>query len=743
MRLIGIKIGSGDHRILKNLREDTWYPFGLYDEPTEANGWRWLADNQKEEEEGLSRQLYSSLADQKDASLDITVNCIVGKNGSGKSSLLDILYRIINNFSFRLFDQLWEDNDPQDNPQRGHVLIEAEKFDATLFFESDGSVGSIRYFYGKYEYNYHSGVEDSEMLRNKLEGKKISKTLLEKITRHFFYTIASNYSIHSMNANDYAPNSLWIEEDEDVNGDWLQGLFHKNDGYVTPIVMVPFRNKYGTIDIKNESDLAKTRLATLSVLSASQGRRFLDGYSPLKIVYRFRHTADSVYNAKFNELYRTSLPLNNQTSILKRNIKSTWRHALADRYKDMYKDLPKKVRESVLSYLAYKTLKTCLYYRKYGELLGIRSFTKEECVKAKIKGEIGFYLDFKRDSIKEIVNAILIEDASDHINLKIQQLIFTLTHRIYTFDNLTIPEDFPYDPTEEIKYGMSRKEVSSLYSKEVDGKWRRVPFKTYDEAFLRMPPAIFDWDISFSKQNGDTETLSQMSSGERQLMYSISYIIYHLTNLQSVKESGTYRVKYHNVCLIFDEAELYYHPDYQRTFISQLIKTLSWCNINKNIIRGVNILIVTHSPFVLSDVPVCNTLYLKEGKVDNTHQQTFAGNVHELLGDNFFIDYSIGEVAKDNIEEIIKLFNRKNDTKWHQLNREQYLKNKKRYKYISSILADDYLCKCIGSMIDSLDVKFSLEADVELLDRKIREVRKELQSLENKRRNLTIEENHD
>ena len=94
--------------------------------------------------------MYKSLAENKESSLEITVNCIVGKNGSGKSSLLDLFYRIINNFSLQLFDRQWEDNDPNKNPQRGHYLEEANSFDATLFFETDGVVGSIRYCYGNY-----------------------------------------------------------------------------------------------------------------------------------------------------------------------------------------------------------------------------------------------------------------------------------------------------------------------------------------------------------------------------------------------------------------------------------------------------------------------------------------------------------------------------------------------------------------------------------------------------------------
>jgi len=42
---------------------------------------------------------------------------------------------------------------------------------------------------------------------------------------------------------------------------WLKPLFHKNDGYKTPIVLNPFRDD-GNIDINRELHLAQTRLLT-------------------------------------------------------------------------------------------------------------------------------------------------------------------------------------------------------------------------------------------------------------------------------------------------------------------------------------------------------------------------------------------------------------------------------------------------------------------------------------------------
>ena len=178
MRLIGIKLESCDPLVGKILKENTWYPFGEYYEPTENNGWEWRSPEQKQKEEACT-QMYKSVVVGEDLNdrLDITVNCIVGKNGSGKSSLLDIFYRIINNFSWKLIDQMWYENTPKNNPQRGHHLSEAEGFDATLFYETDGYVGSIRYSYGKMEMNYHSPVE---MPEGQVSGISLSNSFEEE-----------------------------------------------------------------------------------------------------------------------------------------------------------------------------------------------------------------------------------------------------------------------------------------------------------------------------------------------------------------------------------------------------------------------------------------------------------------------------------------------------------------------------------------------------------------------------------
>lgn len=728
MKLIGIKLQSCDSYIRKSLKENTWYPFGQYQEPTIYNDWTWQIHEQQKNDASCTK-MYQVIADDKKEFLDITVNCIVGKNGSGKSSLLDIFYRIINNFSYCLIDKAWNENTRDKNPQRGHYLSFAQGVDATLYFESDNFVGCIHNRYENVYYSYYSDKKDARF-ENIMIDKNLSKTKIEQITRHFFYSICTNYSIHSLNEIDYEPPRLWIEREGcNIDGKWVEGLFHKNDGYVVPITMVPHREKNGNIDILNENYLAKQRLATLALLFASQGKMFLGVYTPKYIIYRFQQDAGSKYNSRFKLLCNNNFPEITQVGHLRDSIKRCWINIIDAHYKTEISLLNKEVKNAFLMYLTYKTLKTCIHYRKYGAMLGIRNNIKKRKNGFWNEDRSGYVLEYCDEKINKVVEEILLHDTTIHINQKIHQIFYWLKNATYRTDSEAYKSASTVLSGEELKnelsIGWHKKPVDELYTTINAGAKNVVKFRTYDQAFLSMPPSIFEWDITFKREgSSEEECLSQMSSGERQLMHSISYIIYHIKNIESVTE-GQYRIRYHNISLVFDEAELYYHPDYQRKFVSNLIKMLSWCHINRNIIRGVNILIVTHSPFVLSDVPLVNTLYLEDGEPVLKEKETFCGNVHELLGGNFFMDYSIGDVARKNVEDIIMFYNRRNDMDAKKENRDIFFAEKDRFKYVASLVADEYFKGVMTKMMNEMSDIYGCVT----LDDKIAKAQMELDSL--------------
>ena len=178
-----------------------------------------------------------------------------------------------------------------------------------------------------------------------------------------------------------------------------------------------------------------------------------------------------------------------------------------------------------------------------------------------------------------------------------------------------------------------------------------------------MPPSFFDIRIELSKSDGAVIYFDKMSSGERQFLFYMSTILYHVRNLDSVVDDVE-SVHYNYVNIVLEEVELYFHPEYQRQFIDKLINYLKKSQFNR--IKHFNIIVVTHSPFILSDIPQDNVLFLKDGKNDNEvcYFKTFGANIHDLLRTSFFLENGlVGEFANNKIEELLTLLQGDNNSK--------------------------------------------------------------------------------
>jgi hypothetical protein len=142
----------------------------------------------------------------------------------------------------------------------------------------------------------------------------------------------------------------------------------------------------------------------------------------------------------------------------------------------------------------------------------------------------------------------------------------------------------------------------------------------------------------------------QFSTGERYL-FNILSRLYYLAS--SIKEQ--------NILLFLDETESGFHPEWQRRYFTIFMKFLPKIFENKSL----QIILTSHSPFVLSDLPKENVIFLKKGEdgncqvVDGLHEmkQTFGANIHTLLSDGFFMDGLMGDFAKGKIDEVIQYLN--------------------------------------------------------------------------------------
>ncbi len=612
---------------------------------------------------------------------NISVHAIVGENGSGKSSLLDLLYRLINNFSFMLELGMHKSAGAMN-------LCYVQGLKLKLYFIINGQKGELDAYddricfqYADYEQiltfqRVELGERQCVIFNNiNIKNDAIREATvtapvarMAEVARRFFYTIVSNYSVQSYIDDDYAAERTLIEYHPELiegkegkkhvsrkviereEGDvWIHNIFHKNDGYRTPIVLNPYRED-GTFDMSKEYRLAIYRLSSV-FLKAKQIRiELLDDYSFQQIEYTYDpHSVERKFEKQFyrkvrhNEEWVEMLDIEDSILAKPETIACQILRGLGLAERN---DLKQPLVRDACLYMVYKVLSIASKYPSYYEY--------EEF------GNIESYFQ-TTDEIRtpELLKSLLeaIEKHHSHITIKYRQMKRFL-------------ELIKRDP--RIVSILERSFTYSLYINALvgNGVWKDYP-RNMQDILESLPPAIFNIDILLGKNDSqETVNLRHMSSGERQFLFTCSTFIYHLLNLKSVHEYK--RVRYRCMNLVLDEVEICFHPEYQRKFIKKLIDLLIKLRLNYRC--SLNIILATHSPFVLSDIPRQNILYLEDGICVNEKIDInpYAANVNDILHQSFFLkDSFMGEFALERIrtlmEDIDNLGKRKNSRKEEEL----------------------------------------------------------------------------
>ena len=162
------------------------------------------------------------------------------------------------------------------------------------------------------------------------------------------------------------------------------------------------------------------------------------------------------------------------------------------------------------------------------------------------------------------------------------------------------------------------------------------------------------YDISYART---TDGYTQLSSGETDMLKFFSRL-YDAAYVKPITTANMYTPQ----LILVDEAENSYHPEWQRQFVSRLLKILHAIYV-KNKIRyeskvdyspkkpvKFQVVLTTHSPILLSDIPRMCINYLKrehgEVVVLNHRKETFGANVYDLYKDSFFMENGlVGEYA--------------------------------------------------------------------------------------------------
>jgi len=664
--------------ILKNLIPGEFYFFDNSYKPTDdRNG---IEKQNKGHVRALPNDFFFFKSDFENSSStlkNINILAIVGKNGSGKSSLVELLLRILNNFfKNKEYNSLT------------NKLRYASGVCAELYF----SIKEDK----KEDIIYKMTVNTSDCnYKDDVFKKGICKVepKIDDISKQLFFTMYVNYSLYGLDSKDYLIETINEKEnehnqeleDEELKA-WIGRVFHKNDGYQTQLVIHPWR-KAGQIDVRNEKELMRQRLLSQIILDESfkeltddqeiesfkftfRGQNYLERYFHyylnLKVNFRSDSTDVFVY-----ELIRTIVVVNinkKNEEAIKLKKKNLWSPLKG--FEDYIYLFDNQLREIAIFSLCFQALeekigKFSLFERSpFLENLFIYALVKlRKVLKYPRFSHVDYnyaQLNSANNKASELINGIVkVMDEGSHISIKLRQAIEILKISKQDPNNnlLTFYQKIVDGQVNEIKDIIElRKSIEDV----------RTKFEI--EPVYLVPPQIFDVDIllvnkkeknnyDYLKNENNRSSWKEISSGEFQKIGIMSSLIYHLSNLDSVKNdrnlNGMY-YNYKNINIMLDEIELYFHPEYQRTFIYDLLSRLQKI-VFKNI-KSLNITFITHSPFILSDIPSQNILKMENGKsiADDT-KNSFASNIHDLLKDEFFFkEGSMGKFASKKLDAIIK-----------------------------------------------------------------------------------------
>lgn len=595
--------------------------------------------------------------------LNVNISAIVGKNGSGKSSVVELLFRIMNNVACKVR-----------NKSEGITTITAQLKNIK---------GIHAEFYMHTDAYYKVWVNYKDVRIYKFEGNRLDMSAEPQLLEldSLFYTEVINYSHYAYNTKEY--------------GDWLKELFHKNDSYQTPLVLNPMRRE-GDIQINTENNLAKQRLMSNLLVSAKNDNHFLifgDNLIASKLKFKWKENKKEVIWYRSKNIYRV------EEQIIKIH---TFREKKEQIIKDVmkflgdvedfdYRKLEWESYTTLSKYIVYKLISMAGKYVEYGIYKEL--FT------------IGYNEEFDFSLFEKYLSQLKIDDS--HIVFKLNQTINYIKCR--------------YNKTKFITLDSYNSCLVSELAEEIF----EIQIDRSQNIMNLLPPPIFEIEIILtplkSKNDITNEVaFNKLSSGEKQLAYSVSSLLYHLRNLDSVSIN---KIQYKCINIILEEIELYFHPELQRNYIKYILDSIERLQLQN--IQALNFCFVTHSPFILSDIPSANIMFMKveNGIAEQVlkKKNTFGANIHEILGDSFFMDKGyIGTFSQNKIEETIKWIN---DNKKEKEELKLFLNNKLFHQQIISLIDEPILKTKLGEMLTEIDndqefQKKLLDQQIELLTKK-------------------------
>lgn len=229
---------------------------------------------------------------------------------------------------------------------------------------------------------------------------------------------------------------------------------------------------------------------------------------------------------------------------------------------------------------------------------------------------------------------------------------------------------------------------------------RNDDFIKFFNGYLDLIASFNFFEFNFEAEN----QVQYLSSGEDTILFQLSALLNGQIRLSIYEEELKKQEEYcKNILILIDEGELGLHPQWQKQYLKILIDNLPKIFPNKQI----QLILTSHSPFLVSDLPKENVIFLRKGRKEidgeekegkciveknSFQEQTFGQNIHTLFANSFFMENnggSMGEFAKSKLLELKREIEALDITKFDKIEKmieligEPFLKSKLKEFYQS------------------------------------------------------------
>ncbi len=534
------------------------------------------------------------------------ITAIIGRNGSGKTTLLDMITRILCVGPFGQYS----------------FIVGFIKNNEIYVYAKEGLINK------KIKHNFKLITFENQTIK-----ESVCKDILKNTSIIFFSNIV-NLRNKQISSSIIKNKFFNISIEETINKEYIEPNIELNRIYINQeFVDQRFIDNRTNREIKNKitERNIKFLVQNNSILKVENISLYFKCYQTLGI---FTSSLDKL------RYYRKNNPIKKSNNYIKK-----LNYSVTQKEKEIYEEIEKEMlrsyknkRKTVL-YTAYFILIDKFFEELYNkinnnDIINLINNEIEEKVKQNraiemIYQVISVIKNIEIDKIKTIYQKSI--DSEDSITdilkefTKFSQEICKKYERTLTNLNNIIRN--AKIMVEAIRPYEKEKMQSSKVLRQI------IPIISVPNEEIKKLYKILNSDNNFIEMFN--LEFKGLSSGQQALLnlYSSFYDV-----LDKIK-------KQKNVLILMDEPELYFHPEWQRKYIYFIVEFFNTYYKNKN----VQIIFTSNSPYVLSDLNNSSVIMMEKEEKN----KTFAGNIMNLLIDNYFMEDTIGKFAEEKIKGIV------------------------------------------------------------------------------------------